>query len=177
MTFEGDLLFLDLARSCGWAQGSIHGPLHYGTVVVAPEGSSDGALFAGMLDFIVDRLKGFRPRVLAFEAPLDPRQLRKTTKRTIRHLNGYPAIIEAAAYKLGVYDVREVEVGDVKYFWLGKRNIPSDPSKRMIRDKLRGLGYDPQSFDASDAIAGHRFISADIDPTLRNEPLALLRGA
>lgn len=177
MAFEGDILFLDLARVSGWCQGPVRGPLHYGSVPVAPEGSSDGALFAGMLDFIVDRLKVFRPRVLAYEAPLDPRQLRKTTKRTIRHLNGYPAIIEAAAYKLGLFDVREAEVGDVKYFWLGKRNISSDISKRMIRDKLRGLGYDPQSLDASDAIAGHRFVSAEIDPTIRNEPLGLLRGA
>lgn len=177
MAFEGDILFLDLARVSGWCQGPLRGPLHYGSVPVAPEGSCDGALFAGMLDFIVDRLKTFRPRILAYEAPLDPRRVKATTKRTIRHLNGYPAIIEAAAYKLGLYDVREVEVADVKYYWLGRRNAPGELGKRLIRDKLRELGFDPQSLDASDAIAGHRYISADIDPTLRNEPLTLLRGA
>lgn len=175
MPFEGDILFLDLARVTGWCEGPISGPLRYGTVPFADEGASSAAIFAGCFTFIATRLQAFRPRVIAYEAPLDPRRLRKTTKATIRQLNGLPAIVEAVAYKMGCYDLREAEVGDVRYYWLGARNIPSERGKRMVRDKLRALGYAPDSLDASDAIAGHRFISAAIDPSLRNEPLALLR--
>jgi hypothetical protein len=175
MSFEGDILFLDLARVTGWCEGPVRGPLRHGTVTLAPEGSSSAAIFAGCFTFIATRLQAFRPRVIAYEAPLDPRRLRATTKATIRQLNGLPAIVEAVAYKMGCYDLREAEVGDVRYYWLGARNIPSARGKAMVRDKLRGLGYAPQTLDASDAIAGHRFIAAAIDPALRSEPLTLLR--
>lgn len=175
MPFQGDILFLDLARICGWCEGPVHGPLRYGTRILAPEGSGEDAIFAGCIDFMVQRFSAFKPRVVAYEAPLDPRHLKKTTKETIERQIGFPAIVKGLAYKFGIYDTRFVEVRDIKEYWLGRSNIKSDMSKRMIRDKLRGLGYSPDTLDASDAIAGHRYVSAGIDPTLRIEPLTLLR--
>lgn len=173
--FRGDILFLDLARVYGWCEGPIHGPLRYGSGEFAPEGSSEGAILAGAFTFIATRLQAFRPRILAYEAPIDPRHLKKTTKQTIRRQIGLPAVIEAVAHKMGVYDVREAEVPDIRYYWLGVRNMGGEPGKRAVRAKLRTLGYDPQTLDASDAIAGHRFVSAEIDPSLRLEPMAMFR--
>lgn len=170
-------MFLDCAAVTGWCEGPLRGPLRYGEVRLAPPGSSMSAVFGGALKWLGSRLMVSRPRVLAYEAPLDPRHLKKINKQTIRQLNGIPAVFEAAAYEMGVYDIREAEVGDIRMYWLGKRNVKGELAKPMVRDKLRRLGYEPQSFDASDAIAGHRFIAAQIDPSLRNEPYELLRGA
>ena len=173
--FKGDILFLDIARVTGWCEGPIRGPLRYGYKELAPEGSSEGAILAGALTFIATRLQAFRPRIIAYEAPLDPRHVAKTTLQTIERQIGLPAVIEAVGFKMGCYDIRKAAVADIREYWLGARNIKGDRAKRMVRDKLRSLGYDPQTLDASDAIAGHRFVSAAIDPSLRIEPLALLR--
>lgn len=172
------ILALDIASVAGWCEGPIHGPLQYGSQRFAPEGSSDAAVGFGALKWLGQRLQAFRPRIIAFEAPLNPHMMRgKTNRKTLRRLAGLPFVVEAVAYGSGVYDLREVEVGDLRHYWLGARNIPGDRAKRMIRDKLRALGHDPKDLDASDAIAVHRFIAATIDPALRVEPLSLLRGA
>lgn len=171
------ILALDIATRMGWCMGSLRGKLTFGSVQLAPEGSSDAAVGYGALQWLGRQLSAFRPRVLAFEAPLNPQMMGgKTNRRTLRRLMGLPFVIETVAYGYGVYDLREVEVGDLRHYWLGKRNVPGAQAKRLVNEKMRALGHVTSDYDASDAIAVHRFTAAVIDPKLRVEPLKMLRG-
>jgi hypothetical protein len=171
------ILALDISSTVGWAEGPVSGhPMIFGRERLAPEGAGDAAIFAGMLQFLGRRLAALKPRIIVYEAPLDPRILTKTTRATLRRLNGLPAVAEAIAYRMGVYDIREIETGDLKMYWHGKRNLPRAVVKPMTIRKMRALGYDVQDEDAADAIAVHRYLAAYLDPAYRNEALASSRG-
>jgi hypothetical protein len=171
------VLALDIASVVGWCEGPLAGPLHYGSHRLAPEGSGDGAVLAGMLTWLGQRLAVSKPAILVYEAPLDPRHMQKTTKATLRRLIGLPAVAEAIAYRFGVYDVREIESGDLKLFWHGKRNLRREIVKPLTMRKMRALGYEPRDEDAADAIAVHRYLAAYLDPAYRVEAQAGDAGA
>lgn len=174
------LLALDLGSVTGWAEGPLDprdGPILFGSFRLAPEGSGHGARFGALLSWLSNRTQVSRPRTIAFEAPLDPRHLSKTTKATIRLLNGMPAIVEAVADRRGIFDVREAEVPDVRHYWLGKRNIPGDRAKPAVRERLIAQGFEVKDHDASDALALHRYVAACINPALRIESAPLFAGA
>ncbi len=173
--FRGDILALDLATRIGWCSGPINGPLHYGSFRCAPEGSSSAAVFGGAMKWLAERLMAFRPRLIVYEAPIDPRHLKKINADTIRRLNGLPSVIEAVAHNFGVWDIREVETGDLKMYWHGKRNIPREQVKRMTMTKMRTLGYEPADEDAADAISVHRYMAGALDPALRLEASPLFQ--
>lgn len=171
------ILALDVASVVGWCEGPLGGPLHYGSHRLALEGSGDGAVLAGMLTWLGQRLAVSKPAILVYEAPLDPRHMQKTTKATLRRLIGLPAVAEAIAYRFGVYDVREIESGDLKMFWHGKRNLKREIVKPMTMRKMRALGYEPKDEDAADAIAVHRYLAAFLDPAYRVEAQAGCSGS
>jgi hypothetical protein len=174
---ETTILALDIASRVGWCEGPLNGqPLFYGSERLAPEGAGDAAIFAGMLQFLGRRLAAFKPRIIVYEAPLDPRIVKKTTRATLRRLNGLPAVAEAIAYRMGVYDIREIETGDLKLYWHGKRNLPRQIVKPMTIRKMRALGYDVNDEDAADAIAVHRYMAAFLDPIYRAEASVISRG-
>ncbi len=170
------LLALDLGTTTGWAEGPIDprdGPILTGSFRLGPEGAGHGARFGALLTWLADRFQVSRPDTLAYEAPLDPRIL-STAKATIRLLNGLPAIVEVVCDRRGLWDVREAEVGDIRHYWLGRRNISGTLAKPAIRQRLIDQGYEVKDYDASDALALHRYISACINPGLRTENAPLL---
>jgi len=174
---DATILALDIATRCGWAEGPVSGhPLFFGSERLAPEGAGDAAIFAGMLQFLGRRLAAFKPRIIVYEAPLDPRHMKMTTKATLRRLNGLPAVAEAIAYRMGVYDVREIETGDLKLYWHGKRNLPRPVVKPMTIRKMQALGYDVKDEDAADAVAVHRYMAAFLNPAFRAEASVTSRG-
>lgn len=163
------LLALDLGTVTGWAEGPIDprdGPIVSGSFKLGPEGAGHGARFGALLTWLADRMQVSRPAVVAYEAPLDPRIL-STARQTIRLLNGLPAIVEVVCDRRGVFDVREAEVGDIRHYWLGRRNIAGAVAKHAIRERLAAQGFAVSDYDASDALALHRYIAACIDPALR----------
>lgn len=174
-TFKGEILALDLATRVGWCAGTVDGPLSYGSFRCAPEGSQSAAIFGGAMKWLAERVLAFKPRIIVYEAPIDPRMLKKINKDTIRRLNGMPAVIEAVAHNLGVYDVREIETGDLKHYWHNRRNLKREQVKRLTMEKMRSLGYDPQDEDAADAIAVHRYMAAVLVPELRLEASPLFK--
>lgn len=176
--FRGDILALDLATRVGWAMGPIDGKgLTYGSFRCAPSGASSGAVFGALLKWLVEHMSAFKPRLVVFEAPIDPRHLKKITADTIRRLQGMPSIVEAVCDRMGVYDVREVETGDLKHYWHGKRNIPRETVKKLTFAKMQHLGYDPSDEDAADAISVHRYMAGSLDPRFRLEASPLFSKA
>jgi hypothetical protein len=168
--FKGEIMALDIATKTGFAIGPVERPNRFGSFRCAPDGSSSGAVFAGFMKWMAEQLSAFKPRVIIFEAPMPPSQMAgKTTADVARRLLGLPAIAEAVAYHFGVYDVREASVGDVRHYFLGRRNIKSAEAKAATIKKCRVLGYSPEDDNAADAIALHRFIAGSLVPELRIE--------
>lgn len=168
------ILAYDLATCTGWCEGVPGGEPRYGSIRFAPAGSSTAAIFGGAIKTFVERLQAFRPRVVVFEAPFAPSVMRgKTNANTARILLGLPAILEGCCYRLGVHDLREVSVGDVRQHFLGTRKLRSAEAKRAVIERCRALGFSPTDDNAADAIAVWHYASALIDPrsAARSTPL------
>lgn len=158
------ILFLDLATKTGFCEGEPGGKPYFGSTLFAPEGSPSAAVFGGAFKWLATRCQAFKPRTIVFEAALDPRHMGgKTTRDTAMRLIGLPAVMEAAAYLCGVYDVREARADDVRLFLINKRPKKAE-AKRLVIQKLQALGYDVTDPDAADAIAGWLFACNLIAP-------------
>jgi hypothetical protein len=159
---NGGILFLDVATQMGWCEGLPGEMPISGTVRLAPEGSKPAAIFGGMLSFLGARLTAFRYRMIAYEAPMDPRHM-KTNINTARVLLGLPAVLEAVAYQTGHHAIREASVHDVRRHLLGARPAKGD-AKRAVIEAVRGMGFDPKDDNEADSIAGWLYTVSQIDP-------------
>ena len=158
----GSVMFLDLARQTGWCEGRPGERPISGTHKLAPEGSESPAIMGGMIQFLGQRLMAFKPKTLVYEAPFDPRHMKKININTIRILWGLPGVVEGVAYRCGVYDVREANVNDIRRFLIG-RTPKRDEAKQAVIDHLRALGHDPKDDNEADAIAGWYYACSIID--------------
>jgi hypothetical protein len=169
----GSILFLDLATKSGFADGEPGKKPYFGSMRFAPEGAGSGAIFGGCFKWIAERCQTFKPKTIVYEAPLDPRHVGpKTTRDTAMRLIGLPAVVEAAAYLCGVWDVREARADDVRLFLLGMRP-KKDEAKRLVMAKLRALGYDVDGPDAADALAGWLYACSIIAPGVARDTTSL----
>lgn len=170
------ILFLDLATTFGWCEGVPGEKPIFGHERFAPEGADSPAVFAGAIKWLATRCQAFKPRTIAYEAPLDPRHMgEKTTMNTARRLIGLPACIEGAAYLSGVWDIREARADDVRYFLLGKK-VKKAEAKGLVIGKLRDLGYDVHDDNAADALAGWLYTCSLIAPGVARETSPLFSG-
>jgi len=162
---NGGILALDLARQMGWAEGipgSGERPI-CGTERLAPTGAEPAAVFGGMIEFIARRLQTVRYRMVIYEAPFDPRVMGfKTNVNTARMLLGLPAIVEGVCYQMGLFDLREASVNDVRQFLLGYRPR-KDEGKRAVIQHLRMLGHEPADDNAADALALWLYAASILD--------------
>ena len=161
----GSILFLDLATQMGWAEGVPGEKPTFGTVRLAPVGSSPAAIFGGMIDWLGTRLQALRYRRIVYEAPLDPRWMKQPrSAETARVLLGLPAVVEGVAYQMGYYgpSLAEANVQDVRKHLLGIKPQKGD-GKRLVMQRLRALGYEPQDDNAGGALAGWLYASALAD--------------
>jgi hypothetical protein len=160
---DGGILALDLARQMGWAEGIPGETPQYGTHQLAPTGSEPMAVFGGMIDFIGRRMQTFRYRMVIYEAPFDPRVMGfKTNVNTARMLLGLPAIVEGVCHQMGMFNLREANVNDVRFFLLGYRP-KSKEGKGAVTKFLGTLGYSPQDDNAGDALALWLYAASILD--------------
>lgn len=158
------VLALDLATTFGWCEGVPGEKPIFGEQRFAPAGADSSAVFAGAIKWVAERCSAFKPSILIYEAPLDPRHLGpKTTRDTALRLIGLPACVEGTAYLSGVYDIREARADDVRSFLLGTRPKKAD-AKRMVMDRLKLLGHEVKGDNEADALAIWLYASALIDP-------------
>ncbi|WP_099863801.1 hypothetical protein [Pararhizobium haloflavum] len=166
--WKGSILALDIASNCGWAEGEPGEEPRFGSVRLAPDGSSQAAIFGGMIQFLGSRLQAFRPRTIVFEAPeLFRLRSGKATRHTIEVLFGLPAVMQGVAYRMGVHDLQEATSNDVRGFFIGKRNLKRAEAKREVVAACRRRGWDVKNDDEADALALWSFMSAVKVPELR----------
>lgn len=148
----GPVLFLDLATTTGWCEGPPGDRPKSGTIRLAPDGAPPAAVFAGMMRFLADRFRLTRYRLIAYEAPMDPRHM-KTNANTVRKLIGLPAIVEGLAYETGHWSIREARVDAIRMSLLGFRPGKGE-GKTAVIAAIEALGFNPRDDNEADAIAG-----------------------
>lgn len=160
---NGGILALDLATQLGWAEGIPGEKPTYGTHRLAPTGSEPAAIFAGMLEFIALRMQAVKYRMVIYEAPFDPRVMGfKTNVNTARMLLGLPAIVEGVCYQMGIFNLREANVNDVRFFLLGHKPRSKEGKGEVFRF-LQALGHNPPDDNASDALALWLYAASILD--------------
>jgi hypothetical protein len=158
------VLFLDLATKSGFCEGAPGEKPIFGSMRFAPEGSPSSAVFGGCFKWVAERCQAFKPKTIVVEAALDPRHLgQMTTRDTAMRLIGLPAVVEAAAYLCGVWDVREARADDVRLHVVGRR-LKKAEAKPVIIKTLQDMGFDVSDPDAADALAGWHYACSLIAP-------------
>lgn len=180
MSWQGDILALDIATRLGWAEGEPGGTPRFGSERLAPDGSSQAAIFAGMIGFLGTRLQAFRPRTIVFEAPeLFRLRSGKATRATIEVLFGLPAVMQGVAFRMGVYDLQEATANDVRGFFIGDRKLKRAAAKPAVIAECHRRGWMVRNDDEADACALWAFMSAVKVPDLRvvSPATPLFKGA
>lgn len=113
------VLALDLASVSGWAVGEPGSkPLH-GSIRFASPGASHEAIFANAFEWTSSMMLEHAPKLVIWEAPLAGFKTGKTTNDVSTVLFGLPAVVGAAAYISGVFDIRKAETKDVRHHFIG----------------------------------------------------------
>jgi len=161
------ILFLDLATTTGWAEGEPGERAVCGTVRLAPKGGTPGAIGAGLMDFLVPRLKAFLPARLVYESPF----INKSNANTSRITWGLGLITETIAHRFGVTCL-EANLNTIRKEMLGF--VPrGEGVKQAVISHVRALGYEPADDHAADALLGWMFACSALDPgsALKTTPL------
>ena len=146
------IMTLDLATRFGFCIGRPGTMPVFGSDLFAPEKSSSGAIFAGVQKWTAENVQAYNVNEIVYEAPLDPRHLKKTTRATILRLNGLPACVEGMAHLCKVFAVHEVPAATVRSYLHGKKVRKAD-AKKLVIDAVQKRGFDCDDPDAADAIA------------------------
>lgn len=183
-----DILALDIASCTGWCFGAPGGKPTYGSQKLAPEGASTAERGAAMIRWLTPMIQGMRPRTLVFEAPLAPSSMAgKTTANTARVLLGLPLVVESVAYLLGVWDIWEANVQDVRQHFIGRRTVVGakladgkrkpGAAKPLVIARCIELGYMPADDNAADAVALWSYACAIRKPSTGTTTTPLFGGA
>lgn len=145
------VLSLDLATVTGWCEGELGQRPTYGSVRL--RGSSFGARFAALVDFVQLRLESpAPPDQVVFESPV-PNTSDKGGINQGRLGIGYASMIEYACYRLSVSCFESsVSRSRKKVTGRGGGFGSRDGAKRHVVEWCRANGFDPHDDNAADAI-------------------------
>lgn len=154
------VLALDLARTTGWACGpSDKRPEKSGSIRFGTADASRGIVFSEAQRWIWEFLREHKPKVIVWESPI---LLPTDTPERLEVPFGLPAIVEAAAYNLAIYNTRKADVHSIRKFFLGFRP-KRDEAKLAVTQRCRVLGFEPKDDNEADAIACWFYQAAHID--------------
>lgn len=159
----GPILFLDLARRTGWALGAPGGAVRSGAAIIAKPGASIGETLSALDAWLTGMIGDNRPRMVAFEQPMDPRHMGgKTTFHTVRLLIGLACQTEATCHRLKIPHVFECTINDVRKHLMGKaKRGGGKEAKLAVMGALRMQGFGKITDDnEADAIAGWLYCEA-----------------
>lgn len=151
---QGTVLAIDLATAFGWAEGAPGEKPISGSERFAPPGSSDGAVGAAAIKWAADRFAVSRPRTIFIERPgLYSVAKGKSSVQVIQRLLGLCFLVQAVAYRRGIYDVRYARADEVRKHFLGSRKMSGEAAKRSVSARCKALGWEHRDYDESDALA------------------------
>ena len=173
---DGSVIFLDLATTTGWCVGVPGEKPISGSIRLGYQGCTPEEKGAALFNFLSPRLMAFRHRMLVFEAPLDPRQMGRTTNAaTARTLIGL-AFMAGSVASLTNPRYREANVSEVRKFILSGSRPPKGEAKNAVMKVVRTLGYDFKDDNEADAIAGWLHATAILSPATGHQTAPLFRN-
>ena len=167
MSRPGPILFLDLARTLGWALGAPGGAPTSGAITLSPGAADTPPIFAHLERWVLATVQEARPALIVYEAPP---YLPSHSVKTMEMLFGYAAIAQAAAWNGGCRNVRSARVHDIRKYLLGA-NAPrkAGDAKKAVQAHLIAqnhiFGNDP---DRADAVAGWLYATGVLYPAARD---------
>ncbi len=136
------ILALDLASVTGWAIGEPGGTPKHFSIRFATPGASHEAIFSNAMHWMQGMLSAYQPDLIVWEAPMPTSFNRgKTTSDATTILHGLPAVIGAAAYQSGIYDIRKAETRLVRHHFIGC-NPKRAKAKPMVIRQCQAMGWD-----------------------------------
>jgi hypothetical protein len=166
------VLALDLASVSGWAVGEPGGePLH-GSIRFASPGASHEAIFAEAHRWTIGMVQEHKPTLVIWEAPLAGFKTGKTTNDVSTVLFGLPAVVGAAVYISGVFDIRKADTRNVRLHFIGcnpKRAV----AKPMVVRQCQAMGWQVYDDNEADALAIWHYMCSLIEPKLALAPTPL----
>jgi hypothetical protein len=167
------VLALDLASVSGWAVGEPGAKPEHGSIRFASKGASHEAIFADAFKWMTIRCSWWKPGLIVWEAPMPTSFNRgRTTSHVTTILYGLPAVIGAAAYLKGIYDIRKANTKDVRMHFIGC-SPKRAKAKPMVMQQCRAMGWDVADDNEADALATWHYMCALIDPRLAVAPTPL----
>jgi hypothetical protein len=169
------ILALDLASTTGWAYGRPGTSPAYGSIRFAAVGASHEAIFAAAAKWMSDMCDARAPDIVCWEAPLATVFKRGATNAaTTALLYGLPAVIGAAAYLSGIYNLVKADTRDVRLHFIGS-NPKRAKAKSMVIKQCRAMGWDPQDDNEADGLATWHYTCSLIEPALALQPTPLFQ--
>lgn len=153
-----EVLYLDMATRAGYAAGGLRGVEAFGYFDI-PQTNENIGRYLNYADRVIDKLVlRFQPAMLAFEAPW--LNSKRDTIINLRKLSGLANVAEQVADRHEI-ECREATVHDVSVHFLGRgyRNT-REAKKTSTRVKCRELGWEVETDDEADALAGLSYMLA-----------------
>jgi hypothetical protein len=167
------IMALDLASVSGWAFGEPGGTPVHGSVRFARAGSSHEAIFARAYEWTHNKITYCAPTTIVWEAPLATSFSKgSTNSNTTTLLYGLPAVVGAAAYLRGIYDIRKADTKSVRLHFLGK-NPKRAQAKRLTVMQCRAMGWEVSDDNEADALATWHYMCSLVEPKLALQPVPL----
>ena len=164
-----DILAIDLATRTGWARGHVGAHPRWGSVKFGTSTDHNNEIFAQCMRWITQVLQAQKPDVLILEALLPPIAMSKvnaTSAAALGRLSGLNAIVRATAHNMGVGEIAEASVGDIRAHFIGTRRMVRFDAKRAVMDRCKRLGWNVEDDNEADSLALWHYACSLIDPKL-----------
>jgi hypothetical protein len=166
------VLALDLASISGWAVGEPGGEPVHGSHRFASKGASHEAIFANAFHWTSGIVAEHKPTLVVWEAPLAGFKTGKTTNDVSTILFGLPAVVGAAVYISGIFDIRKADTRDVRLHFIGC-NPKRAQAKPMVVRQCHAMGFQVYDDNEADALAVWHYMCALLEPKLALAPTPL----
>jgi hypothetical protein len=153
------ICFFDLATNSGWAAGDGDCEPESGVIHLPKTGDDLGSFMVNADYQFGLALDNIRPSLIGYESPIfmNPR---KTKIAILRKLYSLASKLEELAVRRGI-KICEAQNGEIRRHFLGAGYpVNSDRAKQLVYDRCRTMGWAPENFDASDALAGLDYLLA-----------------
>jgi len=164
--FEGRVLALDLATTCGWAFGAPGSIPQCGHIRFAKPGASRALIYRNFRDWLEDRWnqRDHQPDLVVYESPMQAMLMYgRTNIDTLKLLGGLAEHLEE--WTLDKVELHEASVSAVRVHFLG-RNYTSKVAKQMTYERCHALGWEVENLDQADAAALWSYQTAWLNPRL-----------
>lgn len=148
------ILAFDLGRETGVAYGNVRDIPKFQTEFLGKVGSTQAARFSQTLRMCNRLIGEIKPDAIVIEKPIAAGVVGKEAR--VQQAFGYRGCIFAMAQMKGIKPY-EYSVQDIRGHMLGERNLKSEIAKPRAFEACKRLGWNPATYDESDAGAVWHF--------------------